>query len=195
LHADAGEKSDNLRNRPNMISDTSFHGRGYPQGLMDAAKIVMHGIEGDCMAQVIDFLAKTVCQASESAHRHPHGEILAFDLTGRNVLTFGVPRNRGGHRPEANGWAVTTFRFRGGTIYLSQRGVINIRSESTLDSIKVDPVSIAKSKLSLFVCRNILRFRLAKRPNLITLNTLASQVAKRLILIIGARDSYVFNEL
>ena len=42
------------------------------------------------MAVVFHLLAESVCQAREAAHRHAHGEILAFDVRRTYMLRIGV---------------------------------------------------------------------------------------------------------
>jgi hypothetical protein len=40
---------------------------------------------GDGRHVVLDLLRERVGQSGESAHVHPHGQILSFNKTGRNV--------------------------------------------------------------------------------------------------------------
>jgi hypothetical protein len=46
----------------------------------------MHEMQGYGVAVVFDLLGKAIRQAGETAHPHPHCEILALYETGRNVL-------------------------------------------------------------------------------------------------------------
>jgi hypothetical protein len=43
------------------------------------------------MSVIVDLLREGVGQPRETAHSHPHRQILALDVTGRDVLPVGVP--------------------------------------------------------------------------------------------------------
>lgn len=58
---------------------------------MDAHEVVPHIMKRDGCFVVLDFLGEPVGQAGEPAHGHPHGEILALDVAGRDELHFGFP--------------------------------------------------------------------------------------------------------
>src|SRR5580704_4819857 len=77
---------DNLFDAPNMVCDSRFHSWGYPQCLMDTAKIVMHEVQCDSGLVILDLLGEGIGQSSEAAHTHPHGQILTFRITGRDVI-------------------------------------------------------------------------------------------------------------
>jgi hypothetical protein len=49
---------------------------------MDAAEVVVHEVQRDGGAVVLDLLGEGVGQAGESAHRHAHGQVLAPDVAG-----------------------------------------------------------------------------------------------------------------
>ena len=51
----------NLFKAPNVVSHSRFHRRGYAQGLVDAAEIVMHVVERHGMLVVFDFLGESIC--------------------------------------------------------------------------------------------------------------------------------------
>ena len=57
---------------------------------MDAAKIVVHGVNRNGMAVVFHFLAESVRQSSETPHRHPHGEVLKLHVRRAHVLRVEV---------------------------------------------------------------------------------------------------------
>jgi hypothetical protein len=68
-----------------MLTDPSFHRRSNAQGLMNPRKVVVHVEQGDHRDVIVDLLRESIGQASEPAHVHPHVEVLAFNLTGRDV--------------------------------------------------------------------------------------------------------------
>ena len=53
---------------------------------MDAAKVVIGEVQRDGCFQVLKFLRESVRQARESAHPHPHREVLALDKASRDVV-------------------------------------------------------------------------------------------------------------
>ncbi len=53
---------------------------------MNTAEVVVDSVEGNPVAQVLNPFAESVGKTGEPAHSHPHSEILALGVTGRNVL-------------------------------------------------------------------------------------------------------------
>ncbi len=47
------EQGNDFFDRPNMVRDTSFHRRCYPQGLVNAAEIIMHKVERDSVRMIL----------------------------------------------------------------------------------------------------------------------------------------------
>ncbi|SRR5258708_6900980 len=73
-----------------MLTDTRFHRRSNPQGLMNPRKVIVHVKQGDHRNMVLDLLSEGIRQASEAPHVHSHVEILSLDVAGRNVLLIGL---------------------------------------------------------------------------------------------------------
>jgi hypothetical protein len=73
-----------------MLTDARFHRRGHAQGLMHSRKVVVHVKQGNHRDMVVDLLRKSIGQASEATHIHPHVEVLAFDVAGRNMRLIGA---------------------------------------------------------------------------------------------------------
>lgn len=65
--------------RPDVIGDLMRHGRGNPQGIVDAAKVVIGVPEGDCGPVVLPLLAECVGKARESTLAHSEAQIAALD--------------------------------------------------------------------------------------------------------------------
>jgi hypothetical protein len=74
-------------NVPEAIRNTCCHRRCYAQCLMDADEVVIHHVQRDRVSMVFDLLGKAIGQAGEAAHVHPHSQVLAFDVAGRNVIS------------------------------------------------------------------------------------------------------------
>ena len=69
---------DHLFQRPHMICHTCRHCGGHTQRLVNAAEVVVHEVQTDCMHVVLDFLAEAIGQPSESPHVHAHRQVLAL---------------------------------------------------------------------------------------------------------------------
>jgi len=87
------DEFDNFGNRPHMLTNTSFHCRSNTERLMHANKVVVHLVERDGMNVILDSLAERIRQASEPPHLHAHGQVLALDVTRRNVRGIGIAEN------------------------------------------------------------------------------------------------------
>ena len=73
-----------------MVAHASRHCGRNPQGLMDAPEIVIHVKERDCVAMIVQLLAKGVGQPREAPHSHPHVEILALNVARAYVFRIGA---------------------------------------------------------------------------------------------------------
>jgi hypothetical protein len=47
---------------------------------MDADEVVIHEIERQCVAVIVDLFRKCVCQPREAAHSHAHVQVLALNI-------------------------------------------------------------------------------------------------------------------
>jgi hypothetical protein len=68
-----------------VIADSGFHRWRDAERLMNFAEVVIREVQRDVVGVHFDFLAEPVGQAREPAHVHPHREVLALDVAGRNV--------------------------------------------------------------------------------------------------------------
>ena len=46
----------------------------------DSAKVLVHVMQRNHVAMIVDFLAESIGQASKAAHLHPHGEVLTLHV-------------------------------------------------------------------------------------------------------------------
>lgn len=104
---------------------------------MYANEVVMHEVEGNSMALVIDFLRECVCEPGEAAHLHSHSEILAFNITGRDMLWVWVSRDSGSLYREAYSGAIASLFAYRGAIQLMQGSEVNVKAERAVDSYDV----------------------------------------------------------
>jgi len=87
---------------------------------MNAHKVVVHVEQRNRVHVILSFLAESVSQASEAPHVHPHGEVLALDVAGRNMLLVGVAKNGIARDAKTLRRAVTVLAFRIATVNLDQ---------------------------------------------------------------------------
>src|SRR5258708_21813181 len=114
-----------------MIAETRLHRRSYPQRLVKPAEIIEHEMQCHGMGQILYFFGEGVSQPRESAHRHTHGQVLAFNVGSRNILFGRVAGNSLFAYSAALSRAVTAlaaFAFRL-AVELVQHSVVNIRAE------------------------------------------------------------------
>jgi len=61
---------------------------------VNPAEIVVHEIKSHAVSVILNLLAECIRQTSESAHPHPHAEVLALHIACRNVFWVGLACNR-----------------------------------------------------------------------------------------------------
>lgn len=107
---DRFQKSDQLILRPCAICDSSSHRGRHLKRHVDASHVVPREVERHRSRMVLQFLGEAVCQAGESAHRHPHGEVLALHVAGVDVLRIGRASDSFLLAADALGWAGSSPR-------------------------------------------------------------------------------------
>ena len=81
------------------------------------------------MSQIFDLLTEGICQSRESSHRHPHGEILAFNIAGGDVVWIRISVNYFGLAANTLSRAVSLFGFRITSVKLLDLSEIQISAE------------------------------------------------------------------
>ena len=128
-----------------MIRNPRFHRRRNAQSLVNAGEIIVHIMQGDCRFVVLNFLGKCVCQPHESAHRHPHREILPFHMACRNVRFVRRAGDRGFACAYTLCWRITHFAtFRRGAVNFNQSCVINVRAKSIFNRVQIGLVAVCR---------------------------------------------------
>lgn len=125
-----------------MIAQSTLHGWRHPKCLVDANEVAVHEMKGDGVGVIVDLLGETICQASEAAHVHPHGEVLALYIAGADMFGIGIPADSFHVAADADCGRVSRFILYGSTINLVQLGIIAVHSECPFDGLKVCLVSI-----------------------------------------------------
>lgn len=109
---------------------------------MHSTEIVVNGVKGNGMTEIINLLAKGVRQPRKPSHGHPHSEILTFNVAGRDVtrVRFSVDDSSSG--PDALCWAIARFRFGGNSVEFNKGRIVDIRAKSTLHGFHVNAISV-----------------------------------------------------
>ena len=68
-----------------MVRYSRLHCWRYAKRLMPTNKIVVHKMQGDCVAMIFKLLAESVRQSRKPTHAHSHREVLAFDIACGNI--------------------------------------------------------------------------------------------------------------
>lgn len=125
-----------------MLTDTSFHRRSNPQGLMDPREIVMHVEQRNHVDVVVDLLAEGVREASKAAHVHSHVQVLPFYIAGRDVSLIGIATDSDTFGAKTLRRAVTALRFGSVAVNFHQLSKVYSRSESIGHGSQVHLVAI-----------------------------------------------------
>src|ERR1035441_7093831 len=99
-------------NRPNMLTDTSFHRRSDSQGLVNPREVVVHMEQGNHSDVIVELLAERISQPSEAPHVHSHVEILSLNVAGADVFWIRVTNNVHTFGPKTLRRAVAPLSFR-----------------------------------------------------------------------------------
>jgi hypothetical protein len=151
------------------MRETCFHCGGNAQRLVNPAEIVVHEVERDGGLMVLDFLGERIGQASESAHRHAHCQVLTLHIRQCQIL----------HK-----------------IFCSLRATITERVGNHQLGICVDCRPRPNvSPLTIFLPRDVPRLRSHETPNLIALDALGTNVPHVRMVVGVARLTQVVKQL
>ena len=226
-----------------MVTHSGFHCWRNAKGLVNPAEVVVHEIEGNHVLMVFKLLGESIGQASEASHLHSHSKILSLHKASGDMPRIGLADDWRGHCSDALRTAVPSLALCSIIpVELDKHCIIYFRTESTLDRIQVNAVTvggqlnpmgqtgsqvgdevvgamrrpstyqpagdefrvrterrprphISISRLATKLFRQVLFFRVAKRPDFIALDSLTRQVAKGLVLIFQARLTSIGQEL
>src|ERR1022692_836263 len=109
---------------------------------MDAHEIVVHEVDRKRRHVVLDFLGEAIRQASEPTHGHPHREVRAFDVAGRDVSRIGIAHDRYGAGTDALRGAVALLFRAIRPVHLDEHGVVDLRPEAILHGIQIGLVAV-----------------------------------------------------
>jgi hypothetical protein len=101
--------------------------------------IFMREMQGDGGFQVIYLFRESIRETCQSSHLHPHGEVLPFDVTGRDMLGIRIPLAYLGYNLDDWAWGVPFIpELPIVTIQLRQLREVNISSKTLLHGFAVE---------------------------------------------------------
>ena len=112
---------------------------------MNPDEIVVHIVDRERCYVVLDFLRVSICQARVSAHLHPHGQVLALDKAGADVLRVRIADLWFLLAADALRWRVAGFcgcLFNRSSVMLHQNRIIDIALKGVIDCEHVQSVTI-----------------------------------------------------
>lgn len=68
-----------------MVGQPRFHSGCDAQTAMDATEVLIRKVNRQRKFEIVKLLAKRIGQAREASQLHPHGQVLSFHKTGRDV--------------------------------------------------------------------------------------------------------------
>src|ERR1035437_2576682 len=128
---------------PESISHTSGHCGCHAESAMNLDEVVGKVAECHSGGMVLDLFTEGICQASEPANRHAHGQVVPFDIAGVDVLRVGVTRNGVTLATKTNRGTVTLLSAFCDAVDLDQLGVVDISTEGSINGLDVQLQSIA----------------------------------------------------
>src|SRR5438094_887885 len=131
-----------------MIAQTSFHRRRHAQSLVNLAEVVVGEMKGHGMRVHLDFLAEAIRQSRESAHVHPHREILTLDKTRGNVARIRTSDHCLTCRASKARWTVasTVWFSRAAAIMLFKNRIIHADTGGVFDCVRI-PIEAVRCQL------------------------------------------------
>jgi hypothetical protein len=128
-----------------MIANSCFHCWRHAQRLMNPAEVVVHVMERDRVFQILQLFGETVRQPRESAHRHSHGEILALNVAGRNVVVVGCAADNRFPCAHADCRTVPSLqRFLYCAVYFLQHRKINLAAKCIFNRCQISAMAVRR---------------------------------------------------
>jgi len=147
-----------------MLTNARFHRRSDSQRLVNPGEIVVHVEQRHLVHMVIDLFAESICQARESSHTHPHGEILSLNITRGDVLRIGIAQDSLRDCAKTLRRAVALLSFRIVAVKLHKLRVVDLIRKSIDDGVQIHLVAVRRQLDSIRQAfLNVLN-KLCRRP-------------------------------
>jgi hypothetical protein len=73
---------------PNVIGNSCLHRRGHAQAAMNSAEIIVGKVQRNGSFEIVELARERQRQSRKPGDLESHGQVLAFNNTGRNVWGF-----------------------------------------------------------------------------------------------------------
>jgi hypothetical protein len=110
---------------------------------VDAAEVVVREVQPERCRVVLQLLGEGIGQAGEAADAHPHGQVGALDVAGRDVLGIGATLDERLRRASADSRGVAVISLRALAVVLDQLREVHAPAEGILDRLEVHLVAVA----------------------------------------------------
>jgi hypothetical protein len=127
-----------------VICQARFHRRGDAQTQVHATEIVVREMDSDSSFQVLQFLRESIRKAREAPKRQSHREVLAFDVTGRDVRLARISDSHLGYNLDHWAWGVP-FSSVLAVIAIQPRqlGEVHVEAKGFLNHFRVEVESVS----------------------------------------------------
>lgn len=126
-----------------MIGQARFHRGRHADSLVYAAEIIVDKVNGERGLVVLQTLGEPIGEAGESAHLHPHGQVVALGMACADLRQVGLPHDS--LAPGRNDGRRTIHAGLSIAIDLDQHPVVDApREESGLNSDQVSAVAVRR---------------------------------------------------
>ena len=125
-----------------MLGHTGSH-CGRTPALVVTSKVVKHVVQADRVDLILNLLAVRVRQSRESSHRYSHGQILAFNEAGGDMVTIAIIANRLSPCADATWRRVARFMFTNAAIEVDQHRIVNFAAGRAFDRFSMRAMTVA----------------------------------------------------
>ncbi len=137
LRCPAFDEPDDPSNVPDRVGDPRLYRWRDAQRLVNPAEVVPDEIERQHRNVALDALREHVGEPRETAHQHPHREVVPLDLGPAHVPRIGPAVDRVRDRAKTFRGAVSALVLRIRTVDFHELAVIHVCAELILDRILI----------------------------------------------------------
>jgi len=130
---------------------------------MNPNEVVMHVMNCDGCDVVLNLFRERIRQASKSAHRHAHCEVLAFDVAGADVLRIGMSADALPLAANAFRRAIALLSLARFSVLFHEHCKIDFSAKGPIDRVQISSESIARKLDAIRQARRQIQHEIARR--------------------------------
>jgi hypothetical protein len=112
---------------------------------MNATEIVKRKVQSNGGLEVVQLLAEGIREPRQSAKLHPHGEILAFYVAGRNIACARMTDPHPGYNLRDSWWGIPPFVMLAIVAeQFNQLGKVNVQPKSVSDRLLIEVETVSR---------------------------------------------------